>query len=236
MVRICTGEVCVRSRRPPARKKVSWLSRAGWSGGKLSASKLCQSSSASGPSATEYPMRRKISSISRRTSVTGWQRADPGRRPGSVTSSACRRWLAASASACAAARRSSTSFFSSLSALPYAGLASRGSDLSASSRSRSRPERRPAKRTRTASTRAASRPAPASAARNSSRARSRGSVAIRRPAWPPGSSWRSWRARRSPRCRAPPGRRAPCGRARTPPPSARRSAASTRSRTAAPPR
>ena len=48
MVRICTGEVCVRSSRRsrcgrfscPAMKMVSWVSRAGWFGGKFSASKL----------------------------------------------------------------------------------------------------------------------------------------------------------------------------------------------------
>ena len=45
MVRICTGDVCVRSTlRSPfsfgARKKVSCISRAGWPGGKLSAVKL----------------------------------------------------------------------------------------------------------------------------------------------------------------------------------------------------
>ena len=57
MARICTGEVCVRSTRPdrapsgPATKNVSCISRAGWSGGKFSASKLYHSASTSGPSA-----------------------------------------------------------------------------------------------------------------------------------------------------------------------------------------
>ena len=66
MERICTGEVCVRSTTPdrpeppvpspaslgPATNSVSWDSRAGWSGGKFSASKLYHSASTSGPSAT----------------------------------------------------------------------------------------------------------------------------------------------------------------------------------------
>ena len=60
MARICTGEVCVRSTTPgrgrapsgPATNIVSCISRAGWSGGKFSASKLYHSASTSGPSAT----------------------------------------------------------------------------------------------------------------------------------------------------------------------------------------
>ncbi len=58
MARICTGEVCVRSTRPEsavpsgaATNIVSYCSRAGWSGGKFSASKLFHSASISGPSA-----------------------------------------------------------------------------------------------------------------------------------------------------------------------------------------
>jgi len=52
MVRIWTGEVCVRSRHdPPPMKKVSCASRAGWSGGKFRAPKLKKSVSISGPSA-----------------------------------------------------------------------------------------------------------------------------------------------------------------------------------------
>ena len=60
--RICTGEVCVRSTRPDlvpagassgaATNSVSCISLAGWSGRKLSASKLYHSASTSGPSAT----------------------------------------------------------------------------------------------------------------------------------------------------------------------------------------
>ena len=58
MARIWTGEVCVRSTMPEdadpsgaATNRVSCISRAGWSGGKLSASKLYHSASTSGPSA-----------------------------------------------------------------------------------------------------------------------------------------------------------------------------------------
>jgi len=40
MVRICTGEVWVRSSVSADRWKVSCMSRAGWSSGKLSAAKL----------------------------------------------------------------------------------------------------------------------------------------------------------------------------------------------------
>ena len=56
IVRTCTEEVWVRRRSgfrwPLDTKKVSCISRAGWFGGKLSASNTCQSSSISGPSAT----------------------------------------------------------------------------------------------------------------------------------------------------------------------------------------
>ena len=57
MVRICTGEVCVRSSTsscsPPAMKNVSLSLRAGWPSGVLSAVKLLKPVSISGPSATE---------------------------------------------------------------------------------------------------------------------------------------------------------------------------------------
>ena len=57
---ICTGEVWVRSSTvsgsPMSRYMVSYMPRAGWAGGMLSASKLYQSVSASGPSATSKPM------------------------------------------------------------------------------------------------------------------------------------------------------------------------------------
>ena len=55
IVRICTGEVCVRSSTssPPSMKKVSLSDRAGWPSGVLSAVKLLKPVSTSGPSATE---------------------------------------------------------------------------------------------------------------------------------------------------------------------------------------
>ena len=71
IVRICTGDVCERRMRPPSTKNVSCMSRAGWSGGVLSASKLFHSVSIHGPVRTSKPRPRKISSISRRTSVSG---------------------------------------------------------------------------------------------------------------------------------------------------------------------
>ena len=82
IVRICTGEVCERRMRPPSTKKVSCMSRAGWSGGVLSASKLCHSVSIQGPVRTSKPMPWKICSISRRTSVSGCSvpRRAPARR------------------------------------------------------------------------------------------------------------------------------------------------------------
>ncbi len=58
MVRICTGEVWVRSSSGlpsgpvPSIARLSCMERAGWSGAKFSASKLYQSVSTSGPSAT----------------------------------------------------------------------------------------------------------------------------------------------------------------------------------------
>ena len=54
IVRAWIDEVWVRSRMSGffSMKKVSCMSRAGCSGGKLSAEKTCQSSSISGPSAT----------------------------------------------------------------------------------------------------------------------------------------------------------------------------------------
>ncbi len=71
---ICTGEVCVRSSTvsgsPMSRYMVSYMPRAGWAGGMFSASKLYQSVSASGPSATVKPMPTKTSSSSARAWVT----------------------------------------------------------------------------------------------------------------------------------------------------------------------
>ena len=66
MVRIWTGEVWVRSTTPESSEptqKVSWLDRAGWSGGMLSASKLNHSASTSGPSATSKPIATNRSAM-----------------------------------------------------------------------------------------------------------------------------------------------------------------------------
>ena len=71
IVRTWTGDVCVRSSVPGPRYSVSCASIAGWSAGKLSEPKLYHSVSASGPNATVKPSSRKMSSISRITSVTG---------------------------------------------------------------------------------------------------------------------------------------------------------------------
>src|ERR671936_190980 len=54
----------------------------------LSASKLCHSSSISGPSTTRYPIRVKTSTIRSSTIVMGWSVPAAGRRPGSEMSTA----------------------------------------------------------------------------------------------------------------------------------------------------
>src|SRR5689334_2776708 len=93
MVRICTGEVCVRSRsREPSgfglKKNVSCISRAGWPSGMLSFVKLRSSVSMSGPSATARPMSAKIAVSSSITWLIGWMRPTSAgvSRSGSVTS------------------------------------------------------------------------------------------------------------------------------------------------------
>jgi len=78
MILTCTEDVWVRKRTslPSAlfsMKKVSCISRAGWSGVKLRAEKLCQSSSISGPSAIVNPMRAKMSMIRLSTIDNGWR-------------------------------------------------------------------------------------------------------------------------------------------------------------------
>ena len=94
----CTGEVWVRSSTvsgsPMSRYKVSYMPRAGWAGGMFSASKLYQSDSASGPSATLKPMPTKTSSSSSRAWVTRWRwpRAAAQSAPGpGITSVRSRR-------------------------------------------------------------------------------------------------------------------------------------------------
>ena len=66
ITRVCTDEVWVRSRMSGlfCIKKVSCISRAGWSSGKFSDVNTCQSSSISGPSAIEKPNLLNISHIS----------------------------------------------------------------------------------------------------------------------------------------------------------------------------
>ena len=76
MVRICTGEVWVRSsiREPSGfglKKNVSCMSRAGWLGGKFNMAKLYSSVSMSGPSATAKPMSAKIAVSSSTTWLIG---------------------------------------------------------------------------------------------------------------------------------------------------------------------
>ncbi len=64
IVRAWTGEVCVRSTIAAFSgviQKVSCIVRAGWSGPRLSASKLSHSASTSGPSATSQPIATKMS-------------------------------------------------------------------------------------------------------------------------------------------------------------------------------
>ena len=80
------------------------MSIAGWSAGKLSATKLYQSVSTSGPTATVKPSSRKISTISSTTRVTGMLGADPAPAAGhgEVSPAASRRRRSASS----AARRS----------------------------------------------------------------------------------------------------------------------------------
>src|SRR5690606_27996996 len=87
--------------------------------GKLSAEKLCQSSSISGPSATENPSLLKILTISLRTSDSGCR--DPGGKPspGKVRSA----WGFSSATSllndsCAVLYLVSAACFSSFSTLP----------------------------------------------------------------------------------------------------------------------
>ena len=89
MVRTCTGEVWVRSTSPPLSgptNNVSCMVRAGWSGMKLSASKLSHSASSSGPSATSQPMPTKTSSIRLIRAVIGCTAPTGAVATGSVTS------------------------------------------------------------------------------------------------------------------------------------------------------
>src|SRR5690606_30953558 len=178
ITRICTGEVWVRSTRVTpsgcgAMKKVSCISRAGWPSGKLSAVKLCQSVSISGPSAMEKPMSEKMAVISSQTWLTGWMRpaAVGGAGSGRVTSrrSAARR--AASASAPSSPERASTAVAISVLRPLMAGpavLRSSGGMLPSEASSAETDPFLPRAATRTASSAAAS-PAAAMAASRSAR-------------------------------------------------------------------
>lgn len=68
---MCACEAAHRGLR--CMKNVSCMSRAGWSGAKFSEENTCQSSSISGPSAMVKPSRRKMSTISSRTRLSGWR-------------------------------------------------------------------------------------------------------------------------------------------------------------------
>ena len=88
-------------------KKVSWVSRAGWPGGKLSAVKLWKSSSTSGPSATSKPISAKITASSSITWVIGCSEPCGSGRTGRVTSTVSEARAASSALASRSALRAS---------------------------------------------------------------------------------------------------------------------------------
>ena len=75
MVRTCSVEVWVRRAMSGfwSTKKVSCMSRAGCSSGKLSAVKMCQSSSMSGPVTVVKPMRSKMLQTSSIIREMGWR-------------------------------------------------------------------------------------------------------------------------------------------------------------------
>jgi hypothetical protein len=130
-VRTCTGEVCVRSRFLSDSQNVSWLSRAGWSPGMFSASKLKYSDSTSGPSCHWKPRLANRSTSSFCTIVIGCSAPRGRLGPGSVGSmsvaasscckAACANCSRRAASAC------SSSCLTALAALPNAGRCSFGS-------------------------------------------------------------------------------------------------------------
>src|SRR5689334_4716683 len=94
----------------------------------FSASKLCQSSSISGPSATTKPPPRKICSMRRRERVTGCSPPRLWPRPGNVTSTVSLASCAASCSPSSAARRASSAAVSaSLASLIFAPASLRAS-------------------------------------------------------------------------------------------------------------
>ncbi len=128
ITRLCTDEVWVRRSTSGLRwmKKVSCMSRAGWSSAKLSEENTCQSSSISGPSAMVKPRREKIETISLRTSESGW------RVPRGIEAAVRERSMSAavlsavSSASRRAFRRSVARFLSSLSFCPSSRFCSAG--------------------------------------------------------------------------------------------------------------
>src|SRR5215470_6000406 len=154
------------------------MSRAGWSLGIASASKVCQSVSICGPSSTTNPISEKIWIASRRTWVSRWRWPPPTGRVGRVTSTVRARSSLPAASASSpsrAATRSSIACLTLLAAAPTAGRSPAGSRPSSFMASDSLPflPRNPACAARIA----CSSPSGATAASNSSPRRSR--LAIR---------------------------------------------------------
>src|SRR5688572_24684607 len=82
------------------------MARAGWCGGKLSASKLCQSSSISGPSLSSKPRRPKMSAMRSIVRLTGCRPPRSASRPGRVTSRVSEASRASSAASSRLALRS----------------------------------------------------------------------------------------------------------------------------------
>ena len=135
MILACMGDVWVLSsmgRLPSSSTwsthSVSHMSRAGWSLGMLSMSKLYRSHSTSGPSSTPNPMDAKTSVISRMVWVTGWSLPCGAGQPGSVTSiRSCSTWSAMEAARSPRSRASmspSSRLFARLAAAPTARLSS----------------------------------------------------------------------------------------------------------------
>ena len=133
----CTDEVWVRratSCLPSSfsTKKVSCMSRAGWSWGKLSAEKRCQSSSISTDSATVKPMREKMSIISFITTESTWRLPISEKSVGIVKS------LVLSCAWCSSTKALNSSIFwvaavfSMLRALPSSFFSSLGTALNCS--------------------------------------------------------------------------------------------------------
>ena len=87
---------------------MSCIDRAGWFSGLLSAVKLYQSVSISGPSAISKPIEAKIASIRSSAWLTGWMPPVPRLRPGKVTSSDCAASWASSWRLASSARRSTS--------------------------------------------------------------------------------------------------------------------------------